>query len=386
MRVLIIDHTSALGGAELSLEALVIGMHPESCTFTVALPGQGPLVSRLKEKGVRVELIPLESWRWWNKSLSDSLKYWISIPLQLQSIGRWIQYFRSRTFDLIHININRIMEPLIAAKLLNIPTIMHFRDIPSRILHQFSLGHEAFYSIMNLADHWIANSNATAQDIELHAKRPISVVHNGLDLELFDQMIEKKRARYQNCDIIKIAMIALLVPWKNHLAFIQLAKLVHQTHPSARFFVVGTGNEEYSSSLIREATRERVTNYLEFVGHVSNIPAFLNNMDLLVHPTEQEPFGRVVLEAMAARRPVVALNSGGPAEIVVEGKTGSLVSAGNIEAMAAVVNKLIEVPDLRHEMGVAGRERVMRNFTLEAHCQAIEAVYNQVLSDRIWKQ
>ena len=80
---------------------------------------------------------------------------------------------------------------------------------------------------------------------------------------------------------------------------------------------------------------------MKFMGHVHNVPALLHNLDVLVHTTDREPFGRVFIEAMAARKPIVAFNSGGAAEIVVDGETGFLVPPGDVEAMAAEVDPKI---------------------------------------------
>ena len=150
--ILMIDHSSAIGGAELSLEALVTGMDAGLCRYTVALPGPGPLAEQLRSGGVTVVFLPVESWRWWVDSWPHAGKFIPTLPWQAVSLSRWLRFLRQLQPDIIHFNINRLVEPVVAARILGIPSVVHFRDIPSR---------------MSLADRWIANSHATECDIRL---------------------------------------------------------------------------------------------------------------------------------------------------------------------------------------------------------------------------
>jgi glycosyltransferase involved in cell wall biosynthesis len=116
-----------------------------------------------------------------------------------------------------------------------------------------------------------------------------------------------------------------------------------------------------------------------FLGQVENVPALLAQVDVLVHTTDREPFGRVFLEAMAARKPIVAFDNGGAAEIVRNGETGYLASPGDVRAMANAVTRLLASATLRQCMGEAGRARVERLYTIETHAAAVLAVYEAVL-------
>src|SRR5580692_6371420 len=90
LRVAVIDHVSDLGGAELSMEALLSGMPAAACEFQVILPGGGPLSKRLAARGIAVEFVRLESWRWWVKRQRERWKFFVTIPLQAVSLCRWI--------------------------------------------------------------------------------------------------------------------------------------------------------------------------------------------------------------------------------------------------------------------------------------------------------
>ena len=387
IHVLIVDHTSGLGGAEFSLEALVTAMPPERCSYTVALPEPGPLVERLRAQGVTVTLIPLESWRWWVNTPKHILKFFLTLPLQVLSLLRWLRFLYALHPDLVHFNINRVVEPVLAAWLLRIPSVMHFRDIPSRMSQRFILGWGAFYAIMNLAGYSIANSMATEQDIQPRVRRPVRMIPNGLDLEKFDRAAEERESEPVPADSLKVAMVALLVPWKNHPAFLQLAQHICEKRSDVLFLIAGSGQADYTVKLKQLAHNLGVAEKVKFLGHVNNVPALLRHVDLLIHTTDREPFGRVFIEAMAAYRPVVAFDSGGAAEIVVDGETGVLVPPGDLEAMAAAVCRLLDDSELRQRMGEAGRRRVEGRYAIQRHVDAVLQVYEEVLrqrSDRRW--
>jgi glycosyltransferase involved in cell wall biosynthesis len=375
-----VDHDSVIGGAEISLQALVSCMPSSQCYYTIALPWAGPLVERLREKGFTVKIVPLESWRWWIQTRLDLIKFILTFPLQMLSLLRWLRFLRAVKPDLIHFNISRLVEPVLAARLLHIPSIVHFRDIPSRMRPRFVLGGRAFYAIMSLATCWIANSTATGEDICAHANNSISTIPNGIDLGAFDELAGSEECIKVTDSPFTVAMVALLVPWKNHHDYVRLAGEVCRKRNDVVFLIVGSGEPSYVSELAQLANDLDVGEKVRFFGHVENIPALLKNVDLLLHTTEWEPFGRVFIEAMAARKAVVAFDCGGAAEIVVNGETGVLVPTGNIAKMGEAVCRLLDDPSLRSCMGEAGRRRVEGYFTLDKHCGSVAEVYDDLLA------
>ena len=101
----------------------------------------------------------------------------------------WIAFFRKKENpSLIHINISRIIIPLIAAKIMGIPTIVHFRDVPSMMRYKPTIGWYLYYRIMNFSKYWIANSTATRKDIlSKQIKGKVTTLFNFLDLKAFDK-------------------------------------------------------------------------------------------------------------------------------------------------------------------------------------------------------
>ena len=126
-----------------------------------------------------------------------------------------------------------------------------------------------------------------------------------------------------------VALVGRITRWKGQHIFLQAAAWVHRRFPEARFQIVGAAlfDEKAYEAEIRElAVKLGVQNYVDFLGFRSDIPQYMAGIDLLVHASiTGEPFGQVIIEAMASGKPVVATNGGGVPEIVVHGETGLLV-------------------------------------------------------------
>jgi glycosyltransferase involved in cell wall biosynthesis len=122
---------------------------------------------------------------------------------------------------------------------------------------------------------------------------------------------------------------------------------------------------------------------IEFTGFVNDVPARVANLDILVHAsTTGEPYGQVIIEGMAAGKPVIATNGGGVPEIVVAGVTGLLVSMDSVDEMTEAIRYLLSDPNVCLRMGRNGRARVLEQFTVNQTAHAVEQVYQELLRDR----
>jgi rhamnosyl/mannosyltransferase len=152
----------------------------------------------------------------------------------------------------------------------------------------------------------------------------------------------------------------------------------------ARLWIAGCGPLEES---LKQLAQERgLGDRIKFLGQVSprNLVAYYHACDAFVLPsvTNAEMFGVVQLEAMACRKPVISTNlPTGVSWVNQDGKTGYLVSPGNVPELAQAIQKLIRNPALREEMGEAGRNRVERHFTSERMAEALLGVYREMLKE-----
>jgi len=141
------------------------------------------------------------------------------------------------------------------------------------------------------------------------------------------------------------------------------------------------GEAEYERQVRSLAESLGISSVVTFTGFRGDVPSVLADMDLIVHAsTTGEPFGQVIIEGMAAGKPVIATNGGGVPEIVEDGKTGILVPMGDVQAMVEAIRRVLADPPLAEDMGARGRERVRDHFTIERKARKVEAVYQSMLS------
>ncbi len=211
----------------------------------------------------------------------------------------------------------------------------------------------------------------------------IAIVHNGVEIESFAKA-DAKYWRGQWGEGPVVGMVAQLIPWKRQGDFIDAMAQVAQAYPAARFVLVGDEPESggnYGADLRARAAAVGLIEKFIFTGFCRDIAPVFAAFDIAVLCSEDEPFGRVLIEAMAAGKPVVATRGGGVPEIVVEGETGFMVAVADVDALARAVEKLLANPPMARAMGIAGQERARAFFSVQAHVEKIEALYAEILED-----
>ncbi len=149
-----------------------------------------------------------------------------------------------------------------------------------------------------------------------------------------------------------------------------------------RFELRIAGSGSLLDGLKQRASRAGVADEVAFTGHVEDMPAFYHQLDLFVLPSLSEGLPLTVLEAMASGLPVVATNVGGTAEALRDGIDGFVVPPGDVAALISAISRLHESPELRRQMGAAGRARVVAEFSRERVAREVVEVYHRVLEDR----
>jgi glycosyltransferase involved in cell wall biosynthesis len=182
-------------------------------------------------------------------------------------------------------------------------------------------------------------------------------------------------------DQILVGIVGRVEYWKGHLDFVQAAAIVDD--PKIRWVVVGDNrlcsDITYYDRVMNVAHSLSLDRRLQFTGYRDDVNRIMGALDILVVPSENEPLGRVAVEAMAAGKPVVAADSGGLPEIVISSVTGELFPLHQPDKLAACVCRLAKCPDLRSQYGTAGRERVARLFGIDLQLQHLDDVYNGLL-------
>ncbi len=166
---------------------------------------------------------------------------------------------------------------------------------------------------------------------------------------------------------VVVGLVGRLEPAKGHHRFLEMLAELRRRGHKIHGLVVGdnAGNLSpgYDEHLDRLVDRLELQSAVTFTGRVPEVGPYLQLMDILVHAAKAEPFGLVLVEAMALAVPVVAFNAGGPAEIVEQGTSGMLVSPDSDLALVDAVEKLAIDRLLRQSFGKAGQERFRQRFS-----------------------
>ncbi|MBI2407055.1 MAG: glycosyltransferase [Gemmatimonadetes bacterium] len=232
----------------------------------------------------------------------------------------------------------------------------------------------------------IANSQATA-DAFVRAggrARIVRVVHNGIAAEPFDAVrdadAQALRAQYAPAPSYVMAVFGRLHAWKGP----QVALRALSALPAdCQLWVVGAplfGEHAFEAELRSRAEQLGVASRVQFLGFRDDVPTLMRAADVVVHAsTLPEPFGRVIVEGMLARRPVIAADAGGVREIVTDGVTGVLVPPDDSAALAQAVASLRADPARAAAIANAGADHARRAFTVDGMVRGVRAVLDEVM-------
>lgn len=240
------------------------------------------------------------------------------------------------------------------------------------------------------ADAILVNSKAVAEAVrraERFCGKKIRLIHNGIDPEDFasdpaggpsppSPPVAGLRLPE---GVPRILCVANLFPYKGHLDLVEAAALVSARHPDARFLLAGRDSGAMEEVRARiEALR--LGGRVHLLGPRNDVPALLAAADVVVHPSHEEGFPNVILEAMAAGKAVVATNVGGIPELVSDGETAILVPPREPAQLAGAILSLLSDPGRAQALGEAGRRRVQERFPIGTTVREVEEMYAELLS------
>jgi glycosyltransferase involved in cell wall biosynthesis len=217
----------------------------------------------------------------------------------------------------------------------------------------------------------------------------VRTIPDGIDLERFNPNVSGVRIRRElglADDECLVGFVGRLDPWKGADVFVQAAAEVVHKRKDARFLVCGgelPGHERYADGLRRLARDLGVEDRMLFTGwkyRLDDIPEVMAALDVMVHTSiRPEPFGLVLIEAMATAKPIVAADDGGVREVVEPEVSALLARPGDHQAFAEAILQILSDLSRAKAMGRAGRARAEALFEVGAYVRRVEAVYEEVL-------
>jgi glycosyltransferase involved in cell wall biosynthesis len=374
-RVLFVDHTGQIGGAELILLD-VVQDRQDSSAF---LFESGPLAKALSDRGLSVIASR------WGAGLSQFRRdsSWLkALPLFGRLAAITAELARAaRRHDVVYAN---SQKAFVLAAIANVvarrPLIWHLHDIISPAhFGAMQRRMQVFLANRFAAKVIVPSEAAAAAFIDAGGRRSlVEVVPNGLAVEPFPVSRQELRQRLGLPSGPLVGVFSRLARWKGqHVLIEALAKL-----PGVDGIVVGDalfGEQDYAAELKRLVAELGLGDRVHFLGHRSDVPLLMQAVDAMVHPSiDPEPFGRTLVEAMLAGVPVIATDAGAAPDILEHGRAGMLVPPGDAGALAEALDAVLVEPEiLKPQLDYASR-RARTHYSLTRMLDAIGLLIRNV--------
>jgi glycosyltransferase involved in cell wall biosynthesis len=270
------------------------------------------------------------------------------------------------------------------------PAQHRLMQMPKQILSKVAMAMLSKVGQPDLKFEQVICVSARVRDLLVEAGLPIQharIIHGGTDIERFQGV---RKRDYLNGHL-RLLYAGQLVRHKGvHTAIEAMARLVNERKINQiTLNLLGSGHPDYEAFLRDLIERERLDDFVTFHKPVSKdeIPAILQQFDVLIFPSiYEEPLARITQEAMASGLVVVGTTTGGTKEILRDGETGFTFAPEDADGLAEQINQLINDPDLCCRMAQAGRQTVVRNFTLVKMVEEIEDYLSIVSSGALGRK
>lgn len=368
--VLYLHATDIVAGGERSLLNLIRHLDPGRFVARAACDATPEYVASLVASGAQVEQLRFPGLR-------------PPRPTALRALWRVLDIRRTVDAAILHANTPRTnLYAALAGRLAKVPVVWHCRNLLEPGMH------DTDRRFAWLPDRIVCNSAAIAARFTgSRWQSRVVTIMNGVDVAEYcpDLSGAAVRAELGWTDCRIVAAISRLDVEKGHDVLLEAMRSVAARCPEARLVIAGRAAVD--PAVRHRALQRRIEDLglgdaVRLVGFRRDIPQLLAAADICVLPASAEACGRVLLEAMAMAKPVVATASGGTPEIVRDGVTGLLVPPADAAAMAAALEILLREPERAGSMGVAGRRHAVAHFTIEAHAEQTMRVYAEVLAAR----
>lgn len=354
-----VNSYACIGGAEKSLQSLIQGFKNRNYNVVAIIGEDGALCDWLSECNISYKIIP-------QPSLLSGLSRWMFPFHLLNFLVRALYFISCNNVDIVHVNTFRsrlycaCVRPFFRGRM-----IAHVRDIEISIVNKYMV---KFY------DYTIAISNAVAKTLTYRGSKidteKVKTIYNAVECQAIP-------SAKKNHGPIHIGMFARFDEWKCQHIFVRAAKKLCETNSNITFHIYGDA--------IRDSEVEYQNEVLSIVGNDENIicHGFVKDtvsemlkMDLIVCPSDNEPFGRVIIEAMALKKMVIASNNGGAAEILSDELSGLTFKPRDVNALINSIKIYINNKETQDEYYIPLLDmRYKMKFSLERLLNEVEALY-----------
>lgn len=395
--VLYLNTSGQVGGAERCLLSLLAGLDQDRYRGRALVGSKGPLTAMLERHQIAATMAELPpalrqlSRYHHRRGIGRRAAAGLELPGYL---WRLRAVAHESAAEIIHSNGWKMHMMSALARLgAGRRLLWHLHDFPApKRAEEEPLSNRMLARLAATPRLLVANSHAVARAYSVRFPSlagKMRVVHNGVDTEAEPADGTAWRRRWGlAADDLVVGMVAIFAPWKGQDVFLKAARTVIELAPRTRFVLVGDDIYDTAGHGGRRVELERLARDLgiaeavRFTGFVDeDIAAAYASLDVMVHAsTAPEPFGRTLIEAMAAGVPVIAANDGGVQEIIETEKYGLLTPPGDVDALSKALLRLLNDGALRQRLAHQAQERVRSEFSEKAIGDKMMAVYDELMA------
>ena len=301
--------------------------------------------------------------------------------------------FVGKRYDVVHTHSGKAgFIGRIAAKLARVPIIVHTIHGPSFYEYQNPIGNWVFrwaeQVVGGYTTQFVSVADAMTEQYlaaGIGRSNQYVTIHSGMNIDAFLSARRDDSLRQalgiSSGDFV-VGKIARLFRLKGHEFLFEAAPRIVAAVPNVKFLLVGDG--VYRERFERRVTEMNLRGHFAFAGLIppSEVPRYVASMDLLVHLSLREGLPRALPQALACGKPVVAFDVDGAREVCIDGETGLLVRAGDVNGLATVVIRLLQDKELANRMGGRGRNLVKERFSEERMVRQLDELYRRLWTAR----
>ena len=371
-KIMYLTHTAKVGGAEKSLYNLIKNIDDKQYYPILVCGEDGELADMVRDLGVEVHIIPMKQ---------INTKYKIGGIFRLISTSIDLRKFiKDNHIDIVHNNTYRArFFGTISGTIANVKVITHIRDI----MHWTYVEKK----LVKFEDKIIAISDAVKEhifkQISTKYRSKIYRIYNGVDINEFDPTGLQKyilRNEYSiDKDKIIIGAVGRFDEWKRFDLLIEAANLLNCKYDNLYFVIVGDAfneeQEKVKAQIKKLVNKYKLENQVIFTGYRKDVCAVMNDFDIFILTSDNEPFGRVLIEALSLNLPIVSTNNGGAPEIIKNELNGVLVQYNDIESLTQGITYILEDVNTREYMKENNRLYAKQHFSIQTHVSMVQNLY-----------
>lgn len=385
--ILFIHQSAELYGSDKTILMFISNLDKNKYLPVVILPFDGPLRVEFEKNNIKVIISPVLKLYRKMFTPKNILKFFKEYKDGIKALDK---LHKEYNFKLVYSHTLAALIGISFAKKNQIKHLWHVQEIIAKPkLFNFLFkkilalksNHKIIYDSKETMNFWIKDNQALIKKSDF--------IWNGLDVN------QKSITSQANIDVVRkdyfgtnentivIGLVGRINSWKGQQLLLKAFSSVADKHLEAKLVFIGSAppNQEFfETDLINKIKTFNLEDRVKIIPFQNNIWQFWDALDIAVVPsTEPEPFGMVAIEAMMAKKPVIAANHGGLTEIVVANKTGILFDPNNDKALASAIVSLLNKPELRKDFGDEGYIRANTVFSLQNHVDKFEKTFEELI-------